>query len=93
MSSLPTNKTRQRWIETYSWLNCDVDGKMLCKLCCKWAEQNGTVNSSGSKFVQGGKNYQLYVIKDDNASKPHAAAKTPKGDFDTLKAGLSVQLR
>ena len=78
--------------------------KILCKLCCWQAEQNGTVNSSSSsssssrnnssssssKFVQGSINYKLSSIKDHNSSKPYAAAKRAKEDFDARKAGLSV---
>ena len=66
---------------------------MLRKLCYWRAEQNGTVNSSSSKFVQGTKTYQLFSIKDRAASKPHPAKKTAKEDFDARKAGLSVPLR
>ena len=93
MSSLPTNKIRQRWIETYFWLNFDANGKMFCKLCCWRSEQNRTVNSSSSKFVQGSKNYHLSSVKYQDASKPHAAAKISKGDFDACKVGFSVPPR
>ena len=54
---------------------------MQMEKCCWWAVQNGTVNSSSSKFVQGSKIYQLYSIKDS------------KRRFDAHKAGLSVPLR
>ena len=67
--------------------------KMLRKLCCWQAEQNGTVNSSSSKFIQGIKIYQLSSIKEHAASKPHPAAKTAKEDFDARKAWLPVPLR
>ena len=91
MFSLPTNKTDQLWIKIYSWLNFDADGKMLFKLCSRQAEQNGTVNTINSKFVQGSKNYQLSSIRDHDASKSHAAAKTAKEDCH--KVGLSVPPR
>ena len=94
MPSLPTNKTCQQWIKTYFWLNFDADGKMLRKLCCWWAEQNGTVNSSSSsKIAQGSLICQLSSIKYHDASKPHAAAKTAKEDFDARKARFSGPLR
>ena len=57
----------------------------LWKLCCWRAEQNVTVNSSSSKFVQGSKNYQL---QNHDVAKPYAATKTAKEDCDTRKAGL-----
>ena len=66
---------------------------MLRKLCCWRAEQNGTVNSNSSKFIQGIKIYQLSSIKEHAASKPHPAAKTAKEDFDVRKPWLSVPLR
>ena len=93
MFSLPTNKTGQLWVKIYSSLNFDADGKMLFKLCSRRAEQNGTVNTINSKFVQGSKNYQLSSIRDHDASKSHAAAKTAKEDFDAHKTGLSVPPR
>ena len=42
MPHLPTNKTRQRWIENFSWLKFDANGKVMeTMLLASRTERNG----------------------------------------------------
>ena len=90
MCSLPTEKTRKKWMNEFSWLEFNDANLMICNLCYCHAEQNGTVMCSTSKFVQGSSNYQKSSLKDHNLSAPPDLARKSKEKFDAQKAGSSI---
>ena len=90
MCSLPTEKTRKKWMNEFSWLEFNDANLMICKLCYCHAEQNGTVMCSTSKSVQGSSNYPKSSLKDHNLSAPPDLARKSKEKFDAQKAGSSI---
>lgn len=65
-------------------MNFNADGNMLRKLYCWWAEQNGTVNSSDSKCVQGRNQSNTMMFQS------HMQLRKLQNKILILKAGLSL---
>ena len=78
------------------WLEFNNANLMICKLCYRCVEQNGTVMCSISNFEQGSSNYQkssLHLHLSIHLSTPRDLARKSRVYLDAQKTGWSIPPR